>query len=115
MPGLGHSTDIAPSGIQYSRKPCECLDLDIQLGTQIPSIQGLMLPTFTYVTEIWGGDLKSSHWKVLEKVMKMHMVSHVEVHSSKTFHILLVEFGGCPIELHALKLTIGSRLQLAVG
>jgi len=47
--------------------------------------------------------------------MKMHMVSHVEVHSSKTFHILLVEFGGCPIELHALKLTIGSRLQLAVG
>lgn len=32
MPGLGHSTDIAPSGIQYSRKPCECLDLDIQLA-----------------------------------------------------------------------------------
>ena len=23
---------IAPSGIQYSRKPCECLDLDIQLA-----------------------------------------------------------------------------------
>jgi hypothetical protein len=95
MPGLGYS-------------------IGISLRTQIPSIQGLMLPTFTYVTEIWGGDLKSSHWKVLEKVMKMHMMFHVEVRSSKIYHILLAEFGGCPIELHALKLTIGSQLQLAV-
>lgn len=97
MPGLGHSTDIAPSGIQYSRKPCECLDLDIHWERKSPSIQGLMLPTFTYVFEIWGGDLKSSHWKVLEKVMKMHMMSHVEVHFSKTYYILLAEFEGCPI------------------
>lgn len=78
MPGLGYS-------------------IGISLGTQIPSIQGLMLPTFTYVIGIWGGDLKSSHWKVLEKVMKMHMMSHVEVHFSKTYHILLAEFEGCPI------------------
>jgi hypothetical protein len=40
----------------------------------------------------------------------MHVVFHVEVRSSKTYHILLAEFGGCPIELHALKLTIGSQL-----
>ena len=26
-----------------------------------------VLPTFTYGTKIWGGNLKDSHWKVFEK------------------------------------------------
>ena len=39
--------------------------------------KGLVLPTFTYGTKIWDGDLKYSHWKVFEKGMKMDMVSHV--------------------------------------
>ena len=40
-----------------------------------------MLPTFTYGTKSWGGDLKNSHWKVFEKGMKMNMMSHIKVHS----------------------------------
>ena len=47
------------------------------LGTQIPSIQALVIPTFTYGTEIWGGNLNNSHSKVFEKGMKMHMMFHV--------------------------------------
>lgn len=56
------------------------------LGTQIPSIQFkvLVLPTFNYGIEIWGGDLKNFHWKVFKKAMKMHMMSHVKLHSLKT-------------------------------
>ena len=46
--------------------------------------KALVLPTFTYGTEIWGGDLKNSHWKVFEKGMKIHMMSHVKVCSSTT-------------------------------
>ena len=41
----------------------------------------LVLPTFTYGTEIWGGNLKNSHWKVFEKGTKMHMSSHVKMRS----------------------------------
>jgi hypothetical protein len=29
--------------------------------------KALMLPTFTYDTNIWGGDTKSSNWKVFER------------------------------------------------
>ena len=62
--------------------------------------KALVLPTFTYGTKIWGGggDLETSHWKVFEKGMKMHIMSYVKVHFSTTYHI--------PIELHSLKLTI---------
>ena len=63
------------------------------LGTQIPSIQALVLPTFTYGTKIGGGNLNNSHWKVFEKGMKMHMMSHVKVSSSTTYHILVIGFG----------------------
>ena len=69
--------------------------------------KALMLPTFTYGIEIWGGDLKNSHWKVFEEGMKMQMMSHVKVCSSTTYHILLVEFIKLLIELYALKLTMG--------
>jgi hypothetical protein len=59
-----------------------------------------------YGARIWGGDSKSSHWKVSEKGMEMHMMSHIKV-CSTTYHILLAEFGELPIELYTLKLTMG--------
>jgi len=75
--------------------------------------KALVLPTFTYGTKLWGGDLKNSHWKVFEKDMKIHMMSHVKVRSSTTYHILLAEFGELPMELYALKLTMGFQQRLA--
>ena len=39
--------------------------------------------------------------------MKIHMVSHVKVHSSTTYQFLLTEFGEIPVELYALKLIVG--------
>ena len=41
------------------------------------------------------------------------MMSHIKMHSSTIYHILLVEFGELLIELHALKLTINFLQQLA--
>ena len=38
-----------------------------------------MLSTFIYGAKIWGADLKTFQWKVFEKGMKMHMISHVKV------------------------------------
>ena len=35
------------------------------LGTQITPIQGF--PAFTYDMEIWGTNLKNSHWKVFQE------------------------------------------------
>ena len=55
--------------------------------------KALVLPTFTRGTEIWGGNLENSHQRVFEKGMKMHMMSHVKVCSSSTYHILLAKFG----------------------
>ena len=49
--------------------------------------KALVLPTFTYGTEIWGSDLKNSHYKVSEKGMKMHVMSHNKVRSSTTYII----------------------------
>ena len=42
----------------------------------------------------------------------MHMMSHVKVSVFIGYHILLVEFGELPLELHALKLTIGFQQKL---
>ena len=72
-----------------------------------------MLPTFTYDTEIWGGDLKNSHWKVFEKRVKTHMMSHIVVHSSIACYILLAEFGELPIELYVVELTMVFQQQFA--
>jgi hypothetical protein len=47
------------------------------------------------------------------KGMKMHMVSHIKVHSSTTYHILLARSGELPNELNALKLTMGFQQRLA--
>jgi len=63
-------------------------------------IPQVMLPTFAYAIEIWGGDLKNFHYKVLEKGMKIHMMSHIKVCIATTCHIL---FGELPMELYALK------------
>ena len=45
--------------------------------------------------------------------MKIHMMSRVKVRSSTTYHILLAEFGELPMELYALKLTMGFQQRLA--
>ena len=75
--------------------------------------KALVIPTFTYSTKIWGGDLKNSHLKVFEEGMKMHVMSHIKIHSSTTVcQILLAKFGEIPIELYALKLTMGFQQQL---
>ena len=77
------------------------------VGNSTPkNFKALVLPIFTYGIEIWGGDLKNFHWKVFEKGLKMHMMPHIKVRPSKTYHILLAEFGELPMELHALKLTL---------
>jgi hypothetical protein len=83
-----------------------CWELKSQL------FKALVLPTFTYGIEIWGGNLKNSHWKVFEKGMKMYMMSHIKVCPSTTYHILLVEFREPPIELSTLKLIMGFQQQL---
>jgi hypothetical protein len=62
----------------------------------------LVLPTFIYNTTILGGDFKNSHWKVLEKGMNIHMMSHVKVRFPTTYHILWAKFGVFPMELYAL-------------
>ena len=74
--------------------------------------KALVLPTFMFGTEIWGGDLRNSHWEVFEKSMKMHM-SHVKVHSSTTYRILLATFGEPSTELYALKLAMDFQQQLS--
>ena len=51
--------------------------------------KALVLSTFVYGAEMLGGDLKSSHWKVFEKGMNLHMMSHIKVCSSTTHYILL--------------------------
>ena len=72
-----------------------------------------VLPTVTYGTDIWGGILKNSYWKVFEKGVKIKMMSQVKVYSLTTIHILLAVFGELPIQLYALKLTMGFQQQLA--
>jgi hypothetical protein len=75
----------------------------------------LVLPNFIYGIEFWGGDLKIPRRKVFERGTKMHMMSHVKVSSStSTYHILLVEVGELPIELHALKPTIRFQQHLTL-
>ena len=61
----------------------------------------LVLPTFTYGTKTWGGDLKNSPWNVFEMGMKIYMMAHIEMHSSTIYHILLTIFGKLPLELYA--------------
>ena len=61
-----------------------------------------MLPTFTCGIEILESDLKKSYWKDSKKGMTIHMMSHVKVRSSTTYHILLAKFGELSIELYAL-------------
>ena len=42
----------------------------------------------------------------------MHMMTHVKVRPSTTYHMLLAVFGEIPIELHTLKLTMGFQQRL---
>jgi hypothetical protein len=43
----------------------------------------------------------------------MHIMSHIKVHSSTTYHILPANFEQLPIELYALKLIMGFQQRLA--
>ena len=45
--------------------------------------------------------------------MKIYMMSHVNVCSLTTYHILLVEFGELLMDLYALNLTMSFQQQLA--
>jgi hypothetical protein len=58
-------------------------------------------------------DLNNHHWKVFEKDMNMHMMSHVKVHSSTTDLIMLAKFGEILMELYALKPNLGIQRELA--
>ena len=69
--------------------------------------KALVLSSFTYGIQVWGGNLKISQWKVFEKGIKIHVMSHLKVHSSTPYHILLAKFEEPAMELYALKLTIG--------
>ena len=73
----------------------------------------LVLPTFTCGIDIWGGDLQNSHWKVFREG---HDDTSYDVSRQrtllKTYRILLARFGELPIELNALKLTMGFQQRL---
>ena len=71
------------------------------LGLKSHIFKALVLLTFTCDIDIRGGNLKNSHWKVFEKGMKMHLMSPFKVYSLTTYHILLVESGELPLELHS--------------
>ena len=76
-------------------------------------LKALVLPTCTYVIEIWGGDSKNFHWKVFEKGMKIHILSHIKAHSLTTYHIVPAKFGELPIEFYALMRIVGFQHWLA--
>ena len=40
------------------------------LGTQIHLFKALVLPTLTYDTECWGGDLKNFGWRILRRAWR---------------------------------------------
>jgi hypothetical protein len=90
--------------VKKKNRKYECLDGHFKertnqrshmLGTQIPSIQGFCASYFLlpHMALKFG----EATWKVFEKGMKMHMMSHVKVCSLTTYHILLTEFGEFPI------------------
>ena len=43
----------------------------------------------------------------------MHMMSHVQVHSSTTYYIVLADFKELPLELYALQFIMGLQQWLA--
>jgi len=63
----------------------------------------LVLPTFTYGTK-FGEVTCKTHWKVFEKGMKIHMISHVKMCSMTTYHIMLAKLGEFPTKLYTLML-----------
>jgi hypothetical protein len=83
------------------------------LGLKSHLLKASELSTFAYGIEIWGDDLKNSHWKDFEKGMKMHMMSHIKVCSSTTYRILLAKFEDLPMELYVLILTMSFQQCLA--
>ena len=72
-----------------------------------------ILLTCTCCIESWGGNLKTSYWKVFEKGINTHMKSHIKVHSSSAYHNLMARFVDPPLEIYTLKLTMGFQQWLA--
>ena len=70
-------------------------------------IKALVLPTFKYGTENWGGDSKTSHWKVFEKDVKIRMMSRVKVRSLTNYHVFMAQFREFLIDLYALEYIMG--------
>ena len=70
--------------------------------------RALVLPTFPYGTELWGGNLKNRHWKVFKKGMKMH----VSLMLKCVLQLLIVSywpiFRELPVEYYALNLTLNN-------
>ena len=56
----------------------------------------------------FGEATRKPHWKVLEKGMKIHMMSHIKVCSLKTYHIFLVEYGELPTKSLELQIAVAS-------
>ena len=53
------------------------------------------------------------HWKLFEKGMKIHMMSHVKARSSTTYRVLLAKLGELPIESFTCKVSMGFQQHLA--
>ena len=51
--------------------------------------KALVLPTFIYDIWIWAGDLTTPIGRILRGGMKRHMMSHVKLHFTTTYYILL--------------------------
>ena len=83
------------------------------LGFQISPIQGFSASYFHVWHQNLGRQLEKLYWKVFKKGMKMHMMSHVKVCSSTTYHILLAKFKEFPIEVYTLELTMGFQQRPA--
>ena len=81
------------------------------LRTQIHLFKALVYPTFTYDTQIWGGDLKKSHWRAFEKAWRFIWCSCKGAFFDNLPY-LQAKFGELPVDLYALRLIIGFRQRL---
>lgn len=74
------------------------------MGTQIPSFQNFGASSFHKDLE---ERFEEFLLNVFEKRMRIHMISHVKLRSSTSYHMFLTHFGQLLMELYALKLPIG--------
>jgi hypothetical protein len=82
--------------------------LESQVGNSNPIYLRIRLFRLSHMVQKFG----KVTWIILigkfsRKNMKIRRMTHVKVHPLRTYHILSVEFGEFPMELSALKLTMG--------